>query len=220
MVKRLTALLTVLGLCGAGALLAEPAQGVLKAAEGRTVSVDDAANFAQRNLETGFQYWEHIPVVSQYAEIPDTEVRETILYERTPEKERLSHRVWDTYAFNGMSADQFMFERGYDEQGWRLIWVHPERSNENSTLTKLASEIDGKPVYACFTEEEDQSRGVRCPQDENETAHVTGIEREQVGTWRMPVGSKTTVDDVVGLAKEYFNLNLSGFTNDYESKSL
>jgi hypothetical protein len=67
------------------------------------------------------------------------------LYERTPEGEVLSHKVFDGYGLNGMSADDFVFERKYGESDWSLTFIHIER--QKAGFYKSIADIHSEKIY-------------------------------------------------------------------------
>ena len=176
--------------------LYNPVKGVFKALEGQKVDTEDVSFFVRKNLKDLFQSWSSRPVVSDYKELKDTPNRETLLYERTPTKERLSHRVWDGYALNGMSADNFVFEREYGKENWNLTWVHPDRnSGTHPFVTVIAPMINGKATYKTVSDSEGKETKVK------------------TGTMSLPLGTTTSLTDVIALAKSQYNIDLKGYQN-------
>jgi len=135
-----SALITAIALTAiaASALLYSPAKKYYHAAEGN-LSVKEISSFISEGVSRDFSF-KDVPVKSSYKTL-GYNPRETILCERTLERQIISHRVFDMYGTNGMAEDNFVFEKSYSDSTWHLVYIHPDRNGPNNPIKDLQDAI-------------------------------------------------------------------------------
>ena len=98
-----------------------------------------------------------------FVEIQGTPSRETLLYEVTGKGERLSHRMFDSYAFNGMGATNIAWEKTNDAP-WTMIYLHPARNDPGFPKTDMSRHVvDQKKLEQIATLAEQHFRITKLP---------------------------------------------------------